>query len=816
VVGLPRLSAWYRDAPLRTKFGLLVVLSITLLFAVLLPIVLYIQARALLSAVEEHGFRVAQILARSSVQAVVADDYLVMQHVINGVSSERRVRYAMLLKDSGEVLAHTRALERGRRYTDPISAAAAATRAPLLQRHHPAESPLVYDFAVPVYVLGEKRATARIGLSVGAEQAEIARTRNYILLLGLAVLGLGIAWATLEARRLTRPVQALVDGTRAIARGHLDHRIPVTTGDELGQLATAFNRMTDSVHALIETSRALSSSLDPDAVLRSVVTYALALVKADLAAIAPLAPDADEARVKVAVGARASRLPAVTITPGRGMGGAVLATGEPVISTNYLRDPGIVHDPSYDAMCREEGVVSAVAVPITLRGQIVGLLWVAHRTPRLFTGEDVDVLQRMARQAAIAMENARLYDETRVKTARLESLLRMSQAITATLDPARIADVVRDVVTDLMHGVVARVWMIVPGEDRLLPLGARCPEFAGGVAVGRGLVGSVAASRAPLVVPDVPTDPRVVHRTLIAQEGIVSFLGLPLLREDRLLGVLEISTHVPYRFTDDEISVFSSFAQQAAIALENAGLYQALKASHEELLTAQEELVRKTRMAAMGQIAAVVAHEARNPLGAVSNCVQLLRGNPHLTGEDAELLAIVQSETQRLNEIVSDFLAFGRPRPPQFQDVDVHEIITSTLAGLRRDDRCPDTVLLAHKFDPDVPVIRGDPDQLRQVFWNLLLNAVEVMRKGGELRVETRHAAPAVEITVHDTGPGIPPSVLPRIFEPFFTTRAAGTGLGLAIVRRIVEEHGGHITVNSEQGVGTCFTLSLAVQPRIS
>jgi signal transduction histidine kinase len=589
----------------------------------------------------------------------------------------------------------------------------------------------------------------------------------------------------------------------------------VAGGDELGQLAMAFNRMTDSVQALLETSRELSSTLDPDAVLASVAGHALDLVKADLAAIAPLERQTGEARIKVVLGARTERLATLTIRPGRGIGGAVLASGEPVISADYLRDPGLVHDPGYDDACREEGIVSTVAVPITLKGNIVGLLWMAHRSPRAFSHEDVDALRRMAHQAAIAMENARLYDETRVKTARLESLLGMSRAITATLEPGRIVAIVRQAVTDLMGGV-ARVWVLRPDHTHLVPVPDGHGEDGGGVEVGHGLVGTVAATGRLLIVDDVGDDRRVVRPDPVEGGGRVAFLGLPLLREDRLLGVLEIAARAPYRFTEDDVSLFSSFAQQAAIALENAGLFQALKTSHEELITAQTELVRKTRMAAMGQLAAVVAHEARNPLGAVSNCVQLLRGNPHITGEDAELLAIVQTETQRLNDIVSDFLAFGRPRPPQFQAVHLHDVIAATLAALRRDDRCPESVAFATKFDPDVPVIRGDPDQLRQVFWNLFLNAVEVMPRGGELRVETRHSPPRVDVVVHDSGPGIAASVLPRIFEPFFTTRAAGTGLGLAIVQRIVEEHGGEIAVNSEQGVGTWFTLSLAVQPKNS
>lgn len=648
---LHRLVVWYDDAGLQAKLALQVVLSTTLLFALMLPAVLYIQRRVILAAVEESGFRIADIFARSSVQAVLADDYLVMQHVVNGIASEKKVRYAMLLKEDGEVLVHTRAIERGRRYTDAVARAAATSRGPTLQRLVDDEGVHVYDFTVPVYVLDEKRASARVGLSIESELREIARTRNSIVGFGLAVLALGLVWATYQARRLARPVRALVHGTEEVARGNLDHRIPVGDAqDEMGQLARAFNHMTESVQALIETSREISSALDLDVVLESITAHGRKLVRADVACLATVERDGRDACVRVVQGARTDRLYGLVVTRGVGMGGAVLATGEPRSSNDYTADPHIVHDPAYDAVVAAEGLVSALTLPITLKGEIIGILWVANRTAKAFSAADVDALGRMAHQAAIAMDNARLYQD--------------------------------------------------------------------------------------------------------------------------------------------------------------------LRQSHDDLLDAQAELVRQTRMAAMGEIAAAVAHEARNPLGALTNCLQLLRGNPALTGEDAELLAIMQGECKRLNDIVSDFLTFGRPRPPQLAALDLHELVDETWALLQKDDRCPAAIAFDRRFDPALPPVTADRDQLRQVFWNLFLNAVQAMRDSGTLGVETRATADQVEVRVRDTGPGIPAGVRTRVFEPFVTTKSGGTGLGLAIVRRIVDDHGGRIDVGAHEEGGTCFVLSLAVATR--
>jgi len=389
--------------------------------------------------------------------------------------------------------------------------------------------------------------------------------------------------------------------------------------------------------------------------------------------------------------------------------------------------------------------------------------------------------------------------------------------MTSTLEPQRIAEVITEAMnTTLAPGTVVRMWETPDDAKVWVPFGPTRSAGDGDVEddlalpAGAGLVGAVAAQRTPLVVEDVRYDERVVRRAALEREGIVSFVGLPLLREEKLLGVLCAATRTRHRFSDDEVSLFASLAQQAAIALENARLYQDLRQSHGELVSAQAELIRKTRMAAMGEIAAVVAHEARNPLGALSNCVGLLRSNPHITGEDAELLTIMEGESKRLNDIVSDFLTFGRPRPPQFAPVDLHELIDATWSLLQRDDRCPPSIEFERHFDATLTPVMADRDQLRQVFWNLLLNAVQAMRHGGTLIIETRRAPDSVEVTVRDTGPGIPANILPRLFEPFVTTKSGGTGLGLAIVRRIIEDHGGRITVSAHDGEGTCFVLSLA------
>jgi signal transduction histidine kinase len=374
-------------------------------------------------------------------------------------------------------------------------------------------------------------------------------------------------------------------------------------------------------------------------------------------------------------------------------------------------------------------------------------------------------------------------------------------------------------VGELMEGIVVQLWQLHEEDGVLISLGSygldkTAPEKTLAIPVGQGVVGRVAASRSPIAVEDLRVDPHLIPRHLVEQEGLISFLGVPLVWEEKLAGVLSILTRTPHRFNQDEMGLFASFAQQVAIALENAHCYQDLQHSYQELLAAQADLVRKTRMATIGEIAAAVSHETRNFLGALSTCVQLLQKNPHITGPDAELLDIIQSGSQWFNEVVSEVSALGCSSPPHFQDVDLHELIDETFALLQRDDRCPSSIVIRRQFDPSLQKVQVDRDQLGQVFRHLFLNAVQAMGDQGQLQVQTQRVDSQVKIFVRDTGPGIPTTILPNIFEPFYSTKSGRIGLGLAIVRRIVEEHRGQIIVDSEQETGTCFVVALPFEPK--
>ena len=222
----------------------------------------------------------------------------------------------------------------------------------------------------------------------------------------------------------------------------------------------------------------------------------------------------------------------------------------------------------------------------------------------------------------------------------------------------------------------------------------------------------------------------------------------------------------------------------------------------------EEEVQRAERLAALGRLAANIAHEIRNPLASMSGSIQLLSDSLNVDGQEKKLMEIVVREAEHLNKWISDFLEYSRPRQPMMDEVDVRELVLEVVSMLRHDERARD-VNIEQAGDEGI-CIDGDRHKLRQVIWNLALNAVEAAGRGGLVTVLLENKPGSVVLKVADSGAGIEPAVASKVFEPFFTTKAEGTGLGLATVHRNVEDHGGSIVVESDQvRGGTVFVVSL-------
>ncbi len=222
----------------------------------------------------------------------------------------------------------------------------------------------------------------------------------------------------------------------------------------------------------------------------------------------------------------------------------------------------------------------------------------------------------------------------------------------------------------------------------------------------------------------------------------------------------------------------------------------------------EEEMKNKEKWAAIGELSANIAHEIRNPLASLRGSIEMLREGKIPEKHRDKLMGIAINETERLNTIVTDFLTYSRPKPLDIQNVDLNALLSDTLELLRNRAQDMGDIIVLQECEGAL-LVSLDPLKIRQVFWNLGINALEAIEKDGKLTVSTRETQDKVSIFFSDTGPGMSKDDLEKIFYPFHTTKERGTGLGLSIAHRIVEEHQGRIMVTSNPGSGTTFEIIL-------
>ena len=229
-----------------------------------------------------------------------------------------------------------------------------------------------------------------------------------------------------------------------------------------------------------------------------------------------------------------------------------------------------------------------------------------------------------------------------------------------------------------------------------------------------------------------------------------------------------------------------------------------------EIRSMEESVRRKDRLAAVGRVAAGLAHEIRNPLGAMRGAIQVLQSQTPPDTSQSSLMEIILRESDRLNKIITNFLTYARPRINNFLDTDVRESINDTFTLLKHSPDIKDSHILEWELPDSEIIISADQTQLKQIFWNLARNAIQAMPNGGKLRVKLEKLAnKRIKIIFSDTGCGMPPAQVEQLFEPFSTSTTGGTGLGLSIVYQIVRDHNGTINVRSLEGEGTTITVEL-------
>jgi signal transduction histidine kinase len=483
------------------------------------------------------------------------------------------------------------------------------------------------------------------------------------------------------------------------------------------------------------------------------------------------------------------------------------------------------------------GIRTILFAPLLRQGSAVGLLQLSVREVRPFTPAQIKLVETFADQAVIAVENSRLFRELQDRTAelghsveQLEALGAVTQAVTSTLDlgevlqrivghARRLAGAEGGTVYEYVDEGHAFHWRAADGVDeRLTALQREASPFPAGPG---SALGMVALTRAPvqgdLLPPDDPSAPEWqsnVFRRVGFEVGVRALLGVPLLREDRLLGVLNLYRSTPGEFAPETVALVERFAAQSALAIQNARLFREIEAKSRELEVASRH---------KSEFLAAMSHELRTPLNAVIGFSEVLLeqmfGDVNEKQED--YLQDILASGRHLLSLINDILDLSKVEAGRMElepgRFSLAEAVENSLTMLR-ERASRHGIDLNLEIDPAVkalPEIEADERKVKQVLFNLLTNAVKFTPDGGSVRVAALLKEGEIAVSVTDTGIGIAPEDQERIFEAFQQAghsagRAKeGTGLGLPLARQFVELHGGRMWVESQVGKGSTFSFSL-------
>lgn len=471
-----------------------------------------------------------------------------------------------------------------------------------------------------------------------------------------------------------------------------------------------------------------------------------------------------------------------------------------------------------------EAIRAELAIPIRLGSKVIGVLDLQSREIDAFRPQDVATMELLADQLSIAIENARLYGEIRQRIEELTTLNKISQAITSTLDLQETLTVITDHTTRLLGVAATSVVLYDEAGDDLWFAAAsgEGSEYVLGMrlAIGQGIAGWVFEHGQPVLVPDTSKDTRWFSG-FDRDSGFTtrSILCVPLQAKGQTIGAIEAINKESGPFDQEDLRLLSLMAAPAATAIENAKLYEALRQGMRKLEETQEQLVQTAKLAAVGELAAGVAHEINNPLTSIIGFTRLLLDDLPVDHQIRADLETIDREAARTRQIVRTLLDFARASDPVLAPADLNALIEEAVMLV-----CTRSVMVQISLEKDLssmPPIMLDINQIKQVLVNLLNNAVQAMPDGGHLTLASRLTEREIEgvyrqmaaVYVSDSGVGIPPEDLDRIFDPFFTTKEVGqgTGLGLSVSYSIVEKHNGRIEVESMPGEGSTFVVLLPI-----
>lgn len=558
------------------------------------------------------------------------------------------------------------------------------------------------------------------------------------------------------------------------------------------------------LRVLYRIANLINSTTDEKRILRRILYETVRELGATSGSLSLVDGDPPEnLRVVVALGESSQNVRNLRLQVGQGVVGKVVELGHPI------RVEDVSKSDFYLALRPE--VRSELAVPLLINGKIAGVINVDSDRLAAFSTDDEKLLVAIAHQAAKVIHTSRLYEQLSTQASRLEALIRAGQALIAPEPLAKVLQRITETVQSMLDTKLCSIMLL--NEKGELIIGA----VAGGgqyytqrpsLTVRNSLIGEVVVRAAPLQVFDVRRAKGYRSQSMARKEQLVSLLSVPILFHQKPIGIINIYTSKPRRFSDEEIRLLDAFASLCAIAIENARHY-------ESLVRAEESLRKADRLTTLGVLSAEIAHEIRNPISVISMLVHSLIEDEAVVAERRQDLTIIAEKLQRISRIVGQVLNFSKQQVLRYEWVCIEEVI-SDLFFLLSHTFATRSISAQFRAPKKLPSVFVDRGHLEQVFMNLFLNAVQAMPTGGvldvEARVVKRSQSPVLQISVSDTGTGIAPDIVQHIFDPFVTSRKEGVGLGLFISQKLMAQFGGKIEVAKTSSKGTTLIVSIPLE----
>lgn len=489
----------------------------------------------------------------------------------------------------------------------------------------------------------------------------------------------------------------------------------------------------------------------------------------------------------------------------------IAESGQPLVIPNAEAEPGWAGDAPM------AWIRSCACAPIQSEGKVIGFILLASVTPGFFAMAQAERLKIFADQAAVAIKNARLYENERRERILAQTLRRTAESLASS---ASRDEKLGAIVTHLQE-VIAYDWAVIfLVEEEQLHLVALSgpPDSADRLGLMchyavMPVLREVIIMESPLLISDVAEEPHWVDLPHLSPPTR-SWIGVPLITKGDVMGFLSIGSQFPNAYETSDVEVAIAFGNQATLAIEKASMQTQLQSSLDYLNEAKGHLERTARLSAAGEIAAGVAHQINNPLTTVIAQTHLLQKKLTPDHPGYKAVTAIQDAAYRAANVVQRLLNLSRSGAYEMHPVDVNLSLRNSINLVSAQSE-PGSVRFISELTDELPRIQASQQHLEDAWINLLINARDAVGKSGDgiIRVSSKLLPQngMIEVRVQDNGPGISRENMDLLFNPFFTTKTHGTGLGLSICHEIITRHGGTIEAESTLGEGTTFLITLPV-----